>query len=130
MIWNVTTLAIARDSARRFEVGPGEVEAGTAVFFNHTARSILFLLGPLIFILGLFVFAPQLAFFGIPPKPVINNVYLRIDTTYVSDCFTFLTGKTSFIYKHKQPLTLAFTRALSITAGITVGIAIVGLFFQ
>ena len=130
MIWNVTTLAIARDSARKFEVGPGEVEAGTAVFFNHTARSILFLLGPLIFILSLFVFAPQLAFFGIPPKPIINNVYLRIGTTYVSDCFTFLIGKTSFIYKHKQLLTLAFTRALGITVVITVGIAIVGLFFQ
>jgi hypothetical protein len=42
VIWNVTTLAIARDSARRFEVGPGEVEAGTAVFFIHTARSIFF----------------------------------------------------------------------------------------
>jgi hypothetical protein len=125
-IWNITTLAIARDSAHRFEVRPGEIEAATAMFFNYTIKSILFLLWPMIFTFGLVVFAPQLELLGISQKPIIKSLYWSVGTTYACDCFTFLTSKISFIYEHKEPLAMGLTMAL----GITIGIAIVGLIFH
>ena len=109
---NCTHFETVRDSALGLRLG-----TGVAMFFNYTVRSFLFLLWPMTFVLGLFVFAPQLTFFGIPPKPILSSVYLSIGTTYFCDCFTFLTSKTSYIYKHKQPLTLGFNMALGITAG-------------
>ena len=96
------------------------------MFFNYTVRSVLFLLGPMIFILGLFVLAPQLELLGIPHKAIIKSLYWSVETTYACDCFTFLTSKTSFIYEHKKPLAMGLTMAL----GITIAIAIVGLIFK